>query len=109
MKLYISGGITNVPDYKTQFKAAERKLTKSGYKVINPADFEFTEGATYDEMMRFDLMQLLGCDGVALLGGWEKSKGANIEASTALKVGIPVYDVDYWLVNGKKELDEVCA
>lgn len=36
MRIYISGGITNVPDYKAKFHKAEMDLKAKGYEVINP-------------------------------------------------------------------------
>ena len=36
MKIYISGAITNNPNYVNQFKEAEQKLSLSGHAVINP-------------------------------------------------------------------------
>ena len=37
MKIYIAGKITGKEDYKTDFKAAEERLTKQGHAVLNPA------------------------------------------------------------------------
>ena len=36
-KIYISGAITNNPNYKEQFAAAEAELTAAGYETLNPA------------------------------------------------------------------------
>ncbi|MGL4982474.1 MAG: DUF4406 domain-containing protein [Treponemataceae bacterium] len=35
MKLYISGGISNSPNYKENFAQANKELTKAGYSVVD--------------------------------------------------------------------------
>ncbi len=40
MTVYISGGITNVRNFKDKFKAAEKHLLKLGFNVINPAELQ---------------------------------------------------------------------
>ena len=35
-------------------------------------------------------MVLLQCDGVATLPGWQQSRGAVLEVTTALSVGLPI-------------------
>ena len=37
MRVYISGPITGVEDYMVKFADAEKKLTGSGYTVVNTA------------------------------------------------------------------------
>ena len=40
MTVCISGGITNVPNFKERFKKAERHLRELGFDVINPAGLQ---------------------------------------------------------------------
>lgn len=37
-KLYLSGGIANVPDFKEIFEANAEALEAAGYEVVNPVD-----------------------------------------------------------------------
>lgn len=80
MRIYISGPITNTPDYISNFSVAEQKL-KSEYpnaKIINPTVLDKLP-LEYDEYMKLDLMLLDMCDAIYMMNGWEKSKGACIE------------------------------
>ena len=80
MRIYISGPITNVIDYKEKFARAEQNL-KAKYpdaEIINPTVLDKLP-LTYDEYMELDLRLLGMCEGIYMMEGWEKSKGACIE------------------------------
>lgn len=92
-RIYISGGISNVPDYKKKFQSAADILEKFGYEVVNPAkviDF-MPKSATYDQIMEIDLVLLRQCDGIYMLDGWKESKGAVLEHDTAKRQGMKVF------------------
>lgn len=44
MKVYISGAITNNPNYKKDFALAEKIAKKCGYEVVNPASLGEVDG-----------------------------------------------------------------
>ena len=44
--------------------------------------------------MRHDLALLLGCDAIAMLPGWERSRGAWLERLIAEALGLPVWYID---------------
>lgn len=44
--------------------------------------------------MRKDIESLLQCDMVAVLPGWETSKGATLEVNIAREIGLPVIDAE---------------
>lgn len=81
MRVYISGPITNNPNYKDQFNRAEQKIKARGHKVVNPARFEkiMPEGSSHEEYMQLSLCMLQMCDAIYMLEGWQQSKGATIE------------------------------
>lgn len=80
MRVYISGPITNNPDYKRQFEKAELKLKAQGYTVINPSKIDdVIPDGTHSEYMSVDLTLLDMCDAIYMISGWGKSKGACIE------------------------------
>ena len=87
MTIYLSGPISNTPDYAARFEAAERKLAGDGHRVINPARF-FMPGWTWQQYMRRDLNWLKGCDAIHMLEGWQQSPGARVELIHALGRGL---------------------
>ena len=92
MRIYISGPITNVLDYKDKFSRAEQDM-KAKYpnaEIINPTVLDKLP-LTYDEYMELDLRLLGMCEGIYMLKGWEDSKGSNREYGYALAKGYAIY------------------
>ena len=93
MRIYISGQITGLP-YPIavkRFAVAARRLSELGHHPVNPIYNGLPRDATWAEHIRADLAALKACDGVCMLRGWERSRGARIERHAALKRGMPIY------------------
>ncbi len=92
LRVYISGAISNNPNFKLQFELAEASLRSQGFEVINPAKMNdvMPESATWREYMDITLDLLKICDIIYMLDGWEASKGAQVEFNYAMgvKMGI---------------------
>lgn len=89
-RIFISGGITGVENYKEKFDNAEKELKSKGYKVINPtivSEQLIEAEVTWEECMSVTQSLFDICDGVYMLRGWEKSAGAAIEHRIALEQG----------------------
>ncbi len=97
-RIYLSGPITGVANFKRIFEGYKDKLVAKGYDVVNPAELTSVIGDSfsYDEIMDIDLDILHRCDVLVQLPGWEKSRGCNIEygyARAADKIILKVEDV----------------
>lgn len=113
MKIYLAGPMRGVPLFNfPAFDAAAAALRKLGHTVFNPAErdnehhgTDISKGnatgceiqATKDhgfnlrEALHSDLAFIcLEAEAIALLPGWENSKGVAAERATALALGLPV-------------------
>jgi len=91
-KLYISGPITGKPfGNRPAFDQAEQVLRRRGYEVCNPHALAHADTANWEQCMRLDVVHLLACDGILMLPGWERSRGARLELHIAAELGLQVY------------------
>ena len=83
-RIYIAGPMTNMPALNfPAFHAEAARLRSLGYEVVNPAEVNADPTAGWHACMRADIAQLVTCDAVRLLEGWESSRGASLEAHIA--------------------------
>ena len=90
--IYLSGSITDNPDYKSDFlKAYElcRKKFGDSVEIFNPCSV--TNKNTWLEYMIADLEHLKQCDSVVFLQGWKKSSGCMVEKICAEKMNLKIY------------------
>lgn len=91
MRLYLAGPMTGIEDYNfPAFNAAAKLLRDVSFQVINPAEHGIVPGAEWADYMRYDIAKLVTCRTIALLPGWEKSKGASWEVEIAQRLGMQV-------------------
>jgi hypothetical protein len=78
------------------FHAAAARLRASGLDVVNPAELDDADPAPLEwhQYLRRDIAQLIECDSLCLLPGWEKSKGARLELHIAQELGMQVTHLD---------------
>lgn len=98
MKVYIAGPVTGLPeDNRPAFNDAARLLREAGHEPINPTRDEGREGCvTWLDFMRAALRDVAEADGIALLCGWDQSRGATIEAGLGVRLGLDVRRIDGW-------------
>lgn len=94
-RVYISGAISGVNDYKENFEQARKKLEHLGYDVIDPSQLDIVLGgahATHEDYMKVCICLLDICDTIYMLNGWRESRGANREYGYALARDMIIID-----------------
>lgn len=90
-RIYIAGPMTGLPDLNfPAFNAAADALRTQGWHVENPAAHGVIDGAQWEDYLAYDITRLGTCGAIYLLPGWEKSKGATLEAHIAKMLGLQV-------------------
>ena len=88
-KVYIAGPMTGRHGMnRTAFMDAAEGLAAKGWIVKNPADH--TLCLALEDMIRDDVAELITCDAIYMLLGWEKSVGARAEHAIAVWLGIRI-------------------
>lgn len=87
--VYLSGPMSGIADNNfPAFNDWASKLRAQGYDVVSPAEIQ--EAGSWELCLRADLRELCTCDAIALMPGWENSKGANLELHVAHRLGMAV-------------------
>ena len=118
MKYYIAGPMRGIPEFNfPAFHVAAAKLRAEGHEVFSPAErdiehhgVDISKGnAAGDEKLAteqhgFNLRDALGddlawicaqADAIALLPGWERSKGATAERATGIALGLHIRQLEW--------------
>lgn len=84
--------MTGLPDFNfPAFNAMAAHLRSLGFEVLNPAEHGLPLDLHWSVYMRHALQQLLLADSVMLLNGWNRSRGAQIEANLARELSMTLY------------------
>lgn len=96
MRVYIAGPMTGLPDQNyPAFHTTAAVWRAAGWTVLNPAEnFGGDQQRPYTDYIRRDLLDLLVCDAIAFLPGWEQSKGASLERHVAEVLQLDIFDAD---------------
>lgn len=92
MKAYISGRISGINQNlaRSRFDEAEQLLLSVGFdEVFNPMTLQGS-CETWEQYMRRDIAQLMTCDVIFMLDGWELSKGARVEHNIAQQINMSI-------------------
>lgn len=118
---YLAGPMTGIPQFNfPAFDEAAKKLRERGWDIVSPAELDEAEtradalaspdgklidgkssGKTWGDFLARDVKLIADqCGGVVFLPGWEKSKGAKLEAFVAL---LCKYEFHFYLGDGRTE------
>ena len=99
--IYISGPITNDPDYRRKFNRMENDLQVRGFTVLNPA--HLPAGMTDEQYMKICLAMIDAADAVIVVSDWMRSRGSRLETDYCLYAGKTVYLSLEGLLDGCKK------
>lgn len=122
MKVYIAGPMTWLPQFNIPaFDDAAATLRGAQYDVVSPAELDSAEVRaaalasldgdpasinhieTWGSMLARDVALIAdgGIEGIFVLPGWQKSRGARLETFVAKAMcGLPVYTYEPWAFEG---------
>lgn len=91
-RVYISGPIAHhdIGERRDAFAEARRMLRRNGYLPINPMENGLPQPGDWHQHMRADIRNLLRCQYIYFLPGWQNSKGCRLEFDVAMSCGLQV-------------------
>ena len=93
-RTYISGAMTGMPDLNFPlFNATAFRLRVEGHDVVNPAEINTDTLALWEDAMRADIAELVTCDAIVMLPGWQASRGATLEHHIARALGMHITEI----------------
>lgn len=93
-RIYVIGPVTGIAaENRPAFEAARELLWDEGWEVELPHD-TIAPDAEWGAAMRQSIARMLANDAVAALPGWQRSRGATLEHSLAIAMGMLVIDLE---------------
>lgn len=98
-KAYLAGPMTGYDEHNfPAFRKYAKWLRQHGYEVVSPEELETAEGPgprkSWEYYLKRDLRELLTCNCIALLPGWQKSRGATLEVYTGWRLGFSIFNAE---------------
>ncbi len=95
-RVYIAGPMTGLPGLNFEaFHIAAANYRAKGCHVENPAEINPDKKMPWADCMRKDIPRLLTCESIAMLPGWEASRGATLEHDLAKALEMTVTYLEF--------------
>ena len=93
--IYVCGPMAGKDEYNfPAFRLVTAELRKMAYEVVCPTEINTIEAnLLWHEYLKKDIAQMMRCDSIAYLPGWENSKGASFEMLIAMTLGFKFHDI----------------
>jgi len=93
-RIYLAGPMTGYPGFNFDaFHRAAERLKAAGWRVVDPSkNFDGRTDLPRSTYLKADVELLVQCDALALLPGWEQSRGAKMEYLLARELDLQVID-----------------
>lgn len=97
IKIYISGKVSGIENEAAGlFEKAEKELQARGFETVNPMALPHQHDKSWHSYMKEDVKALCDCDAIYMLSNWTDSKGAILENTIAMYLGLNVlYEAQY--------------
>lgn len=98
MRLYICGSMSAHKDTDYNYPAFRKYASlwrAFGHDVLDPSErFGGRTDLPYEVYIKASVIDVLASDAVAMIPGWENSRGAGLEKHIAEVLNIPIYNAD---------------
>ena len=95
LKVYLSGPMSGYKEFnRPLFFRTAAELRVCGYEVVCPAesDYGLDDKRPWEEFLSKDIPLLITCGGLAVMHGWEQSRGSCFEILIGRILGLQVMD-----------------
>ena len=94
-KVYISGAITNNPNFKKEFESVGKLLKEKGLIPLSPIRTYAHKNKESERCCMFDSIKLMEqAEAMIQISDLKKSEGMRIEKAIAKKCGIPIIKLE---------------
>lgn len=97
-KIYIAGKVSgeNREDCLAKFAQAQASIEKRNFEALSPMQIVSNPNTPWNVAMKMCIAQLLEADAMVILPDWHLSQGAIVEKDLAMKLGIPVFEANFF-------------
>jgi len=102
-RLYLCGPVSGMKEGNApEFAKWQEEFAALDVETVNPTAIGLTLDTPWNDAMKVCIVEMLECDGVAMLPNWiASSRGCRLEVHVAIAVGIEVAYAMDWVAHCK--------